>query len=205
MSLATAGFAGSSLAAGAWTKQAQGAIRPTSFGSEAIVFDDPGQGAEQLLVVTEHHGQQTWRWQLHSKLEASSNPTGAVAFFAGRRMAVTWIPSVQVLDAKHRDVTPKGATWRTVQSDGKWWLEFSLNDRHLPLPYTIDLAVLRTGGAGTVATITGAGTTLSVTIPSAAVAQDFLFLHLRPAFDRNAGVPGGLEHCPERGRRDRRP
>ena len=191
IALATAGLTGSSLAAGAWKKHAQGAIRPTSFGSEAIVFDDPGQGAEQLLVVTEHHGQQTWRWQLHSKLEPRVTPTGAVAFFAGRRMAVTWIPSVQVLDAKHRDVTPKGATWRTVQSDGKWWLELSLNDRHLPLPYTIDPAVLRTGGAGTVATITGAGTTLSVTIPSAAVAQDFLFLHFAQLSTATPACPAG--------------
>ena len=189
--LATVGFVGSSLVAGAWKKHAQGAIRPTSFGSEAIVFDDVGQGAEQFLVVTQHQGKQTWRWRLRSKLEPRVTPAGTVAFFDGHKMAAAWIPSVQVLDAKHRDVTPGGATWRTVQTDGKWWLELSLNDRHLPLPYTIDPAVLRTGGAGTVATITGAGTSLTVTIPAAAASQDFLLLHFAQATNAVPACPAG--------------
>ena len=51
--------------------------------------------------------------------------------------------------------------------------------------------MLRTGGAGTVATITGAGTGLNVVIPAATVAQDLLFLHFAQAFDGVPACPAG--------------
>ena len=63
-----------------------------------------------------------------------------------------------------------------------------MNDRHLPTPYTIDPAVLRASGAGTVATGNG---TFNVTIPPAAVAQDLLILHLTQATATVPATPAG--------------
>ena len=114
-----------------------------------------------------------------------------VGFFAGRKLAAQWIPALQILDAHKRDITPHGVTWTTVRIGQSWWLELRLNDRKLPVPYTIDPAVLRTGGAGAVATITGAGTGLNVVVPAAAVAQDFLFLHFAQAFNGVPACPAG--------------
>ena len=78
-------------------------------------------------------------------------PAGLVGFADGHRITDSYIPAVKILDAGGHDVTPRGAAWKTVKRNGAWWLELSLNDRRLSLPYTIDPAVLRI--IGTIATI----------------------------------------------------
>ncbi len=163
-----------------WRRYQQGVLRRTSFGSEAIVFDDKGQGGEQFLVVRQHHQRHTWRWRLDTAFTPRVTSSGVVGFFKGHRMVAPWIPPARVLDGHQHDVTPKGARWNVVRSHGSWWLELRLDDRKLPLPYAIDPAVLRASGAGTLATAS-TGTTLSVPIPAAATAQDLLIIHAAQA------------------------
>ncbi|MDQ1535574.1 MAG: hypothetical protein QOF28_3335, partial [Actinomycetota bacterium] len=170
-----------------WTRHVNGASRKTPFGTQAIVFDDTRGGAEEYLVVDKRQGTHTWRWRLDTTMTPRTTPAGVVGFADGHRIDDSYIPAVKILDGQGNDVTPKGAAWTTVKRADTWWLELRLNDKHLSLPYTIDPAVLRI--IGTLAVITGAGTTLSVSAPPTARAQDLLILHYAQA---SATVPG----CP---------
>ena len=170
----TVGLAAVAASTSGWRRYAHGAARTSSIGTEAVLFDAKGQGAEDLVVVDSHHGVQTWQWKLDTTFTPRVTPSGVVGFFDGRQLATQWIPAVKILDAHKRNVTPRGLVWSTARRNGHWWLELRLNDHRLPGPYTIDPAVLRTSGAGTVATGNG---TFNVVIPPAAVAQDLLILH----------------------------
>ncbi len=174
-----------------WTPHSNGASRKTTFGAQAIVFDGKQQGAEEYLVVDKRQGTRTWRWRLDTNLTPRMTPAGLVGFADGHRITDSYIPAVKILDAGGHDVTPRGAAWKTVKRNGAWWLELSLNDRRLSLPYTIDPAVLRI--IGTVATIGAvAGTTLTVTAPATLRAQDLLIIHFAQATGTAApGCPAG--------------
>jgi hypothetical protein len=155
-----------------WARHANGAMRKTPFGREAVVFDGDRLGAESYLVVDRRQGRRTWRWRLDTTFAPRVTPQGVVGFFKGTKLTASWVPAVKILDRNGHDVTPRGAKWHTLQRHGSWWLELTLNDRKLPLPYTIDPAVLQTNGTGTVAFGTGAGTTYNVVYPAGTVAQD---------------------------------
>src|SRR3954464_1224138 len=140
-------LASTTASSASWHRHVHGALRRSSVGSEAILFDDQGQGAESFLVVDRHQGKRTWRWRLDTTYTPRVTRAGVVGFYDGRKRAPQWIPAVQIVDAHEHDVTPHGLTWSTVRTAGTWWLELRLDDRKLALPYTIDPAVLRTGGA----------------------------------------------------------
>ena len=161
-------------AGGAWTKHAKGATRSTPFGAETVAVTP--SGAEQYLTVRKQQGQRTWRWQLNTKSDVRGTPTGWVGFFNGQKMVQIGIAPVKILDATGKDVTPKGLHWSTTRTGGKWWLELTLDDKALPLPYTIDPQEIFFRLLGGTATST-AGTTLTVTIPPTARANDLLLLH----------------------------
>ena len=159
---------------GAWTKHANGATRTTPFGSEVVAVTP--SGAEQYLTVRKQQGKRTWRWQLNTKFDVRGTPTGWVGFFNGQKMVPIGIAPVKILDARGKDVTPKGLHWSTTRTGGKWWLELTLSDKALPLPYTIDPQEIFFRLMGATATSV-AGTTLTVTIPPTARARDLLLLH----------------------------
>jgi len=163
-----------------WSRYEHGALRSTSAGQEAVTVD--GARAEESLRVTSRHGLHTWRWQLDTNLEARL-AHGHVGFFNGHLLTRVEIEPVRILDDSGRDVTPKRAQWSLVRRGGANWLELSLDDSKLPVPYTIDPVAVRTQGA--TGTTAGAGT-LTVTIPSTARAQDLLVLH---AAARGGGIP----------------
>src|SRR5579862_526392 len=177
----------------AWQRYEGGASRATGFGTDAVVFDPKGQGAEQFLVVAQHHGVRVWRWRLATSYVPRVNDRGVVGFFRGARMMSQWIPPAQILDANGKDVTPKGLHWSAVRTGGAWWLELRLDDAKLPLPYAIDPAVLRTGGAGTVAT---GGTSFNVLAPSAEQPQDLLVLFVAVAVASAPATPSGWTLVP---------
>ena len=161
-------------AGGAWTKHTKGATRSTPFGNETVAVTS--SGAEQYLTVRKQQGRRTWRWQLNTKSDVRGTPTGWVGFFNGQKMVPIGIAPVKILDATGKDVTPKGLHWTTTRTGGKWWLELTLNDKALPVPYTIDPQEIFFRLLGGTATST-AGTTLTVTIPPTARANDLLLLH----------------------------
>src|SRR5579862_1492347 len=130
----------------AWQRHEGGAARPSGFGADAVVFDPKGQGAEQFLVVDHRQGTKVWRWRLDTAFDPRVNASGVVGFFSGARMMSQWIPPVQILDASGHEVTPKGLHWSAVRTGGAWWLELRLDDAKLPVPYTLDPAVLRNSG-----------------------------------------------------------
>src|SRR5580765_1207433 len=58
------GLVSATASASGWREHAGGAVRKSSVGTEAILFDPKGQGAESFLVVDRHQGKRTWRWRL---------------------------------------------------------------------------------------------------------------------------------------------
>ena len=172
-----------------WTPHANGASRKTTFGTQAIVFDGKNQGAEEYLLVDKRQGTRTWRWRLDTNLTPRMTPAGLVGFADGHRITDSYIPAVKILDAGGHDVTPRGTAWKTVKRNGAWWLELSLNDRRLSLPYTIDPAVLRIiGGVASIGAIAG---TLTVTAPNTARAQDLLIIHFAQNTNAVPACPTG--------------
>jgi RHS repeat-associated protein len=157
---------------GSQVDYARGEFAATSFGAEAVTLD--GQSAEQLLTVRAKQGVHVWRWRLQSSLQARVSPSGSVGFFAGRtsRLADVEIRPVRIYDRLGRDVTPRGAHW-DLQSHGRSrWLTLALDDRALPLPYTIDPIATRTPSAS------GVGASgMTVTVPATVEVGDLIVVH----------------------------
>ncbi|MEN3313202.1 MAG: hypothetical protein V7645_2531, partial [Actinomycetota bacterium] len=168
---------------GSWRRFEHGALRNVSIGQEAVAVN--GRSVEQSLRVVARHGRRTWRWRLDSDLKPRL-ANGYVGFFAGHRLVDLEIQPVKILDDGGRDVTPKGAHWSLKKQGGTAWLELALDDAKLPLPYTIDPAVVRSAGA--VATGNGA---FNVTIPAGVQTGDLLVLVLAQATNAIPATPTG--------------
>jgi hypothetical protein len=137
---ASIGLAAENEAGSAWQTFAGGVSRSTPFGLETITVE--AGRTEQYLTVTERQGLQTWRWKVMSdSLVPRLTENGAIHFFAGARPAPLRIAPVEILDAGGKPVTPPGLQWTLARDAGGWWLELTLDDAALPLPYVIDPAV----------------------------------------------------------------
>jgi hypothetical protein len=170
-----------------WRRHEHGVQRNSAVGRETILIDE--SSAEEFLTVSRHHARRTWRWQLDTKLQPRVAPNGYVGFFKGNRLAAIEIEPVAIFDARGRDVTPKGLRWSVARRGDQAWLELALDDRELEVPYTID-PTISFRAAGTVAT-SASGTSISVGIPGAAVAQDLLLLHVAVRSTTIPSTPAG--------------
>ncbi|HEX9599386.1 MAG TPA: hypothetical protein VF963_08420, partial [Gaiellaceae bacterium] len=166
-------FLGSPVPGAAWRSHEHGAQRTTPVGRETILLN--GESAEELLTVSKHQGRRTWRWRLDTQLGPRVTPQGVVGFFAGKRLTSLQIEPVAILDVRGHDVTPRGLHWSVSKTGKHTWLELTLDDTKLDAPYTID-PTITFRAAGAVAT--SAGTTINVTVPAGAAAQDLLLLHV---------------------------
>ena len=126
---------------GAWKRFDGGVVRRTPFGTETITVDS--ERAEQYLTVERSQGVRTWRWLLDtSRLTPRLGRDGAIELrSAAGRSSDLRISPVQILDELGRSVTARGLRWQLAERGGKTYLELRLDDRALPLPYTIDPAV----------------------------------------------------------------
>ena len=174
---------------GAWTKHTNGATRATPFGSETVAVTP--SGAEQYLTVRKQQGERTWRWQLVTKFDVRETPKGWVGFFNGMKMVQIGIAPVKILDATGKDVTPKGLHWSTTRTGGKWWLELTLDDKALPLPYTIDPQEVFFRVTGAIGANNVAATSLSVPIPTTVRAHDLMLLHVALVSTTAPTTPAG--------------
>jgi len=93
--------------------------------------------------------------------ELFSNADGSVQFLHNGKPIGLHVLPVQIVDRAGNAITPPGARWRLERSGGNWWLALRLDDRALPLPYTIDPSVSsvsfsgspQTGGARSLWTV----------------------------------------------------
>ncbi len=162
--------------AGAWMPRRDGALRPTSFGHEAVVFRR-GE-TEELLAVQQRLGTHTWRWELQSgALTPRLGADGAISFRGGHRLAPLAIAPPVVLDGAGRDVTPAGLRWSLEQKQNRWWLALRLDDTRLPLPYVIDPTVTHRGSVATNNGAAGA-TSIALTMPTGFLPRDLLVAEL---------------------------
>jgi parallel beta-helix repeat protein len=126
-------------ASGAWSRYSGGVARRTRFGREAVTVGPTR--TEELLQVSRRQGVRTWRWRLQSPgLRPALTPGGTVVFARNHVQAPAWIAPVRILDAGGRATTPHGARWSLARANGRTSLVLRLDDRGLPLPYTIDPA-----------------------------------------------------------------
>jgi hypothetical protein len=138
VALATAG-AGDA----AWQTRANGFLRRTPFGREAIV--DTGTRAELYLDVSSKVGLRTWRWHL-GNVDATLAADGTVALGAGMS-----VRPPAIYDEHGKTVTPAGTHWTLDRNDGSTDLLLRFDDAHLTAPYTIDPEVdYGSGTSGTV-------------------------------------------------------
>jgi hypothetical protein len=160
-----------------WTAYRHGAVRSTPAGPETITVG--AKATEQYRTIRRHHGISTWRWRLDTTLDPRLTPSGWVGFFAGRQLTDLALAPVSILGRDGHDITPTGLHWTIAGG----WLTLTLDDRKLPVPYTIDPAVLRTTSA-TPGTIAAAGT-FTVAIPPTAVAKDLLVVQMDASGGKN--------------------
>ncbi|MEN3272468.1 MAG: hypothetical protein V7636_1229, partial [Actinomycetota bacterium] len=127
---------------GTWKRHATGAQRSTSFGNEEVVTGKTG--AEQFLTVGRHVGKHTWSWLMDTNLgEPSVRDSGVVAFVHNHLVAQHLvIAAPEIFDGAGKTITPKGLRWSTaIRGDGKSYLQLTLDDAKLPVPYVIDPAI----------------------------------------------------------------
>ncbi|MCU1678661.1 MAG: hypothetical protein JWM93_3419, partial [Frankiales bacterium] len=127
---------------GTWKRHATGAQRSTSFGNEEVVAGKTG--AEQFLTVGRHVGKHTWSWLMDTNLgDPSVRDSGVVAFVHNHLVAQHLvIAAPEIFDGAGKKITPKGLRWSTaIRGDGKSYLQLTLDDTNLPVPYVIDPAI----------------------------------------------------------------
>jgi hypothetical protein len=165
----TLGLSSDSTGSG-WTAYRHGAVRSTPTGPETITVAP--DVTEQYRTIRKHHGITTWRWRLDTTLEPRSSPNGFVGFFDGTRLTSLALKPVAILDRRGRNITPAGLHWQVVRGRGKSWLDLTLDDRKLTVPYTIDPATYRTDAQGSSASTAS----FTITEPGTVVADDLLVL-----------------------------
>ncbi|MGH3130985.1 MAG: hypothetical protein ACRDNX_09230, partial [Gaiellaceae bacterium] len=177
--------------AGPWTRFGNGATRRTSFGHETITFGR--ERIEQFLTIEERQGARTWRWPLRTGLAPRLGVDGSVSFVdpRTRRVAGLVIPAVEILDGAGRTITPPSLRWSVAtRRDGRW-LELRLDDARLPLPYTIDPAIVYRASSAGVQNGAGSGS-ITPTVPAGVVDGDLLIAHVAVRGSATAiGAPGG--------------
>src|SRR5712691_1208903 len=180
-------FLGSPVSGRPWHAYEHGAQRATRVGRETILID--GSSAEEFLTVSSHQGRHTWRWRLDTHLHPRVTPKGVVGFFSGNKLSPLAIEPVAILDARGRDVTPRGLHWSVSRLGKNTWLQLTFDDTRLETPYTID-PTISFRAAGTVAT-SASGTTISVGIPGGALNQDLLLMQVASASATIPSTPTG--------------
>ncbi len=124
-----------------------GVSRRTSVGYQTITVT-PGS-VEEFDTIVQHHGVETWSWLIGSStLKPYLRADGTVHFRGGKKPIGLHVPAVQIFDASGNAVTPAGARWSLRHAKRGWMLELRLDDRLLPLPYTIDPSVTTVSFAG---------------------------------------------------------
>ncbi|HEY8647234.1 MAG TPA: hypothetical protein VIL77_15295, partial [Gaiellaceae bacterium] len=113
-----------------WHPRANGALRTTPFGSEAVVTT--GTRTEDFLNVKSRVGVRTWRWKLGNTV-AHLGDNGSVELAGG----VT-IRRPAIFDDNGKDVTPAGTRWAISRHGRGVDLLLRLDDAGLPTPYVID-------------------------------------------------------------------
>ncbi len=153
-----------------WQWYANGASRETPFGAETVILMP--NATEQFLTVTRPQGPKTWRWTLRAPgLTPRLAVDGTVEFWRGNGPTSLVLLPVSVFDASGRAIGQADLRWSLGRNGSVSWLELSLDDSHLPLPYVIDPAA--TFKAASSAGNSGA-TTLVINKPAGVVADDFL-------------------------------
>jgi hypothetical protein len=151
---------------GDWHHHTAGVQRSTSFGNEEVVANKTG--VEQFLTVGRHVGKHTWSWLMSTNLgEPDVRDSGVVAFVHNHLVAQHLvIAPPQILDASGHRITPKGLRWSTaIRADGKSYLQLTVDDSKLPVPYVIDPAItFNVGMSGSGAGVTSYTVANSVTV-----------------------------------------
>ncbi|HVC87411.1 MAG TPA: Ig-like domain-containing protein [Gaiellaceae bacterium] len=114
----------------AWQPRANGYLRKTPFGSEAIISN--GTRTELYLDVNQRVGLHTWKWHL-GDVNAKLVPGGGVS--VGSNLTIR---PPAIYDAHGTLVTPATARWSLARGRSGTDLLLSLDDTHLSVPYVID-------------------------------------------------------------------
>src|SRR4051812_5823564 len=164
------------LSSGKLASYRRGISAPTSFG-RVVVSATPTK-TEQFLVVDDHHGTKTWRWQLEAHgLRPRIGDDGYVGFLSGHRLADDFtIAPPKILDRDGHDVSPRALHWSLAHTGARWRLELTLDDRNLPTPYIVDPASFNIA-AGTTGP-TAAGASLQLSLPAGIKVNDLLVAHV---------------------------
>src|SRR4051794_25488735 len=164
------------LSSGKLASYRRGISAPTSFG-RVVVSATPTK-TEQFLVVDDHHGTKTWRWQLDAHgLRPRIGDDGYVGFLSGHRLADDFtIAPPKILDRDGHDVSPRALHWSLAHTGARWRLELTLDDRNLPTPYIVDPASFNIA-AGTTGP-TAAGASLQLSLPAGIKVNDLLVAHV---------------------------
>src|SRR4051794_8501915 len=164
------------LSSGKLASYRRGVSAPTAFGR--VVVSATARKTEQFLVVDDHQGTKTWRWQLDAHgLRPRVGDDGYVGFLGGHRLASDFvIAPPKILDSDGQDISPEALRWSLAHAGGKWWLELTVDDRNLPTPYIVDPASFNVG-AGTTGP-TAAGASLQLSVPAGIKVNDLLVAHV---------------------------
>lgn len=118
-----------------------GLIRRDQFGYETSVLSN--QTVEELQTVVKRTGDHVWSWRLTAPgLRAEDETGGGIEFKARSGAPVSRLSAVAIYDRSGTEVTPTGAHWSLRRVNGGWMIELRLNDSRLPVPYTIDPAIV---------------------------------------------------------------
>src|SRR5205807_6785043 len=131
----TVGLSALNVASGRESSYANGTLRRTPFGTQAIAVN--GDKAEQYLTVDRKLGTRTWRWHLDTSLQARVSDRGWVGFFdsSNKLMPVAMLPA-KIFDANGHDVTPDKLHWGLQAIKRQQYLTLTVDDSQLPGPYT---------------------------------------------------------------------
>src|SRR3954447_14427420 len=164
------------LSSGKLASYRRGVSAPTAFGR--VVVSATARKTEQFLVVDDHQGTKTWRWQLDAHgLRPRVGDDGYVGCLGGHRLATDFvIAPPKILDSDGHDISPEALRWSLTRAGGKWWLELTVDDRNLPTPYIVDPASFHLG-AGTTGP-TAAGASLQLSVPAGIKVNDLLVAHV---------------------------
>ena len=126
--LAALGISATGLTGGPWKRYANGTLRTTPIGREAVTVN--GYHAEHLITVDRHVGKNVWTWQLNTILRPRVSPNGYVGFIdpATQRLLDLNLLPVKIYNGSGEDVTPKGSHWSLSKNAKGSLLTLTLDD-----------------------------------------------------------------------------